>query len=306
MMRVTQGMIAKNSLRYINSSYGKLDKLQSQISSGKKITKASDDPIVAMKSLKYNTQLSQVEQYKSNVSQAYTWLENSEDNITEGIDVMGKVRDLVVQVKNGTNGEAELEATGVEIGQLKEQLIQIANTQVNGRYIFSGSNSDVAPIVKNPDGSYTYNFENYTSSSDVNFNVSSNATLKVNANPNSAFGGTSGSGQNVFEMLNSLETALKSGSLDGIDSDAVLSDIDQFTNTMSSERSDIGARYNRLELIDSRLKLQEETATKVLSDNEDVELEEVITDFITQQSVHRAALSVNAKIVQPTLIDFLN
>lgn len=306
MMRVTQGMIAKNSLRYINSSYGKLDKLQSQISSGKKITKASDDPIVAMKSLKYNTQLSQVEQYKSNVSQAYTWLENSEDNITEGIDVMGKVRDLVVQVKNGTNGEAELEATGVEIGQLKEQLIQIANTQVNGRYIFSGSNSDVAPIVKNPDGSYTYNFENYTSSSDVNFNVSSNATLKVNANPISAFGGTSGSGQNVFEMLNSLETALKSGSLDGIDSDAVLSDIDQFTNTMSSERSDIGARYNRLELIDSRLKLQEETATKVLSDNEDVELEEVITDFITQQSVHRAALSVNAKIVQPTLIDFLN
>ncbi|KKB74483.1 MULTISPECIES: flagellar hook-associated protein FlgL [Bacillus] len=305
-MRVTQGMIAKNSLRYINSSYGKLDKLQSQISSGKKITKASDDPIVAMKSLKYNTQLSQVEQYKSNVSQAYTWLENSEDNITEGIDVMGKVRDLVVQVKNGTNGGAELEATGVEIGQLKEQLIQIANTQVNGRYIFSGSNSDVAPIVKNPDGSYTYNFENYTSSSDVNFNVSSNATLKVNANPISAFGGTSGSGQNVFEMLNSLETALKSGSLDGIDSDAVLSDIDQFTNTMSSERSDIGARYNRLELIDSRLKLQEETATKVLSDNEDVELEEVITDFITQQSVHRAALSVNAKIVQPTLIDFLN
>lgn len=192
MMRVTQGMIAKNSLRYINSSYGKLDKLQSQISSGKKITKASDDPIVAMKSLKYNTRLSQVEQYKSNVSQAYTWLENSEDNITEGIDVMGKVRDLVVQVKNGTNGGAELEATGVEIGQLKEQLIQIANTQVNGRYIFSGSNSDVAPIVKNPDGSYTYNFENYTSSSDVNFNVSSNATLKVNANPISAFGGTSG------------------------------------------------------------------------------------------------------------------
>ncbi|MEA5632616.1 flagellar hook-associated protein FlgL, partial [Bacillus velezensis] len=50
---------------------------------------------------------------------------------------------------------------------------------------------------------------------------------------------------------------------------------------------------------------QEETATKVLSDNEDVELEEVITEFIAQQSVHRATLAVNAQIVQPTLIDFL-
>ncbi|TWK80530.1 Flagellar hook-associated protein 3 [Bacillus paralicheniformis] len=296
-------MIARNSLRYINSSYGKLDKLQSQISSGKKITRASDDPIVAMKSLKYNTQLSQVQQYKSNASQAFTWLENTETNITEGIDVMQKVRELVVKAKNNTNGDDELQAIGVEIGQLKEQLTQIANTQVNGRYIFNGTNSDVAPIVKNADGSYTYNFENYTSTSDVTINVSPNATLKVNANPITAFGGQSDSGQNVFQMLDSLEQALKSGSLDGMD--AILSDIDQFSSQMSAERSDIGARYNRLELINTRLSAQEETSTKVLSDNEDVELEEVITDFITQQSVHRAALSVNAKIVQPTLIDFL-
>ncbi|MCF7616424.1 flagellar hook-associated protein FlgL [Bacillus sonorensis] len=302
-MRVTQGMIARNSLRYINSSYGKLDKLQSQISSGKKITRASDDPIVAMKSLKYNTQLSQVQQYKSNASQAFTWLENTETNITEGIDVIQKVRELVVKAKNNTNGDDELQAIGVEIGQLKEQLTQIANTQVNGRYIFNGTNSDVAPIVKNADGSYTYNFENYTSTSDVTINVSPNATLKVNANPITAFGGQSDSGQNVFQMLDSLEQALKSGSLDGMD--AILSDIDQFSSQMSAERSDIGARYNRLELINTRLSAQEETSTKVLSDNEDVELEEVITDFITQQSVHRAALSVNAKIVQPTLIDFL-
>ncbi|MFN2744448.1 MULTISPECIES: flagellar hook-associated protein FlgL [Bacillus] len=302
-MRVTQGMIAKNSLRYISSSYGKLDKLQTQISTGKKITKASDDPIVAMKSLKYNTQLSQVEQYKSNVSQAFTWLENTETNITEGIDIMGQIRDKIVNAKNDTNGDTELKAIGVEIGQLKEQLIQVANTQVNGRYLFNGTNSDVAPIVKNADGTYTYNFESYTSSSDVNINVSPNATLNVNSNPNSAFGGKSDSGQNVFEMLSSLEDALNSNSLD--DMDAVIADIDKFTGQMSAERSDVGARYNRLELIETRLGVQEETSTKVLSDNEDVELEEVITDFITQQSVHRAALSVNAKIVQPTLVDFL-
>jgi len=302
-MRVTQGMIAKNSLRYINSSYGKLDKLQSQISSGKKITKASDDPVVAMKSLKYNTQLSQVKQYQSNASQAFTWLENTETNITEGIDIMSKIRELTVKAQNSTNGEDELNAIGVEIGQLKDQLIQIANTQVNGRYLFNGTNSDVAPITKNADGTYTYNFENYTSNSDVNINVSPNATLNVNSNPISAFGGQSGSGQNVFEMIESLENALKAGTMEGMEN--ALSDIDQFSNQMSNERSDIGARYNRLELINARLSEQEETATKVLSDNEDVELEEIITEFITQQSVHRAALAVNAKIVQPTLVDFL-
>ncbi|MCG8398453.1 flagellar hook-associated protein FlgL [Bacillus atrophaeus] len=297
-MRVTQGMIQQNSLRYIGSSYAKLDKLQSQVSSGKKISKASDDPIVAMKSLKYNTQLSQVKQYQSNASQAFTWLENTETNITEGIDVLSKVRDLVVKAKNGQNGEVELKSIGVEVNQLKEQLLNIANTQVNGRYIFNGTNSDSPPVVDNGDGTYTI-----PDADDVNVNISSNMTLKVNSDPKSAFGGTSASGQNVFEMLDSLENALNSGSVDDLKS--TLSDIDQFTDGMSAERSDIGARYNRLELINTRLETQEETATKVLSDNEDVELEEVITDFIAQQSVHRAALAVNAKIVQPTLIDFL-
>ncbi|MCI3195651.1 flagellar hook-associated protein FlgL [Bacillus sp. HU-1818] len=297
-MRVTQGMIQQNSLRYIGSSYAKLDKLQSQVSSGKKISKASDDPIVAMKSLKYNTQLSQVKQYQSNASQAFTWLENTETNITEGIDVLSKVRDLVVQAKNGQNGEAELKSIGVEVNQLKEQLLNIANTQVNGRYIFNGTNSDSPPVVDNGDGTYTI-----PDADDVNVNISSNMTLKVNSDPKSAFGGTSASGQNVFEMLESLENALNSGSVD--DMKSTLSDIDQFTDGMSAERSDIGARYNRLELINKRLETQEETATKVLSDNEDVELEKVITDFIAQASVHRAALAVNAKIVQPTLIDFL-
>lgn len=74
-----------------------------------------------MKSLKYNTQLSQVQQYQSNASQAFTWLENTETNITEGIDIMSKVRELAVQAQNDTNGEAELQAIGVEVKQLKEQ-----------------------------------------------------------------------------------------------------------------------------------------------------------------------------------------
>ncbi|MEG7334855.1 flagellar hook-associated protein FlgL [Bacillus sp. 0102A] len=297
-MRVTQGMIQQNSLRYIGSSYSKLDKLQSQISSGKKISKASDDPVVAMKSLKYHTQLSQVQQYQSNASQAFTWLENTETNITEGIDILSKVKDLAIQAKNDTNGEDERQAIGVEVKQLKEQLLKIANTQVNGRYIFNGTNSDKPPVTDNGDGTYTI-----SDTADVVVNISNNMNLKVNSDPKSAFGGTSESGQNVFEMLDSFEQALSSGSLDGMDS--VLDDIDQFSNGMSSERSDLGARYNRLELINTRLSAQEETSTKVLSDNEDVELENVITEFIAQQSVHRATLAVNAQIVQPTLIDFL-
>ncbi|MCI4170509.1 flagellin N-terminal helical domain-containing protein, partial [Bacillus spizizenii] len=88
-------------------------------------------------------------------SQAFTWLENTETKITEGIDNLSKVRELAVQDQSDTNGEAERQAIGVVVKQLKEQLLNIANTQVNGRYIFNGSNSDKPPVTDNGDGTYT-------------------------------------------------------------------------------------------------------------------------------------------------------
>ncbi|WP_049627497.1 flagellar hook-associated protein FlgL [Bacillus sp. JFL15] len=304
-MRVTQGMIAKNSLRFIGSSYDKLDRLQQQVSTGKKITKASDDPVVAMKGMQYRTQLAQVNQYQRNVSQGFTWLENSESSVNSETDIMGKIRDLMIKAKSDSNGETELKAIGTEIGQLKKQLVSVANTQVNGRYLFNGTNSDVPPITENADGTYTYNYENYKSASDVNINISNGAVLKVNSDPNSAFGGVAQNGDNVFEFLNSLEASLSKGTLSEADSNQILSDIDGFTDKMNAEKSNIGARTNRLELIKTRLESQAATAEKVLSDNEDVEMEDVIVDYLSQQTVHKAALSVNANIIQPSLIDFL-
>ncbi|ALC82498.1 MULTISPECIES: flagellar hook-associated protein FlgL [Bacillus] len=302
-MRITQGMLSQNSLRHITSSYEKMGKLQNQLSTGKKITRASDDPVVAMKSMQNRTSLEEVNQYTRNLTEAGSWLDNTETNITEGIDVLSRIRELVVSANNETNGLEERKAIGVEIGQLKEQMISSANSQVAGKYIFNGTKTDQAPIVKNDDGSYTYNFENYESTSDVNINVSKGVTLKVNSDPNEAFGGSSTSGQNIFEMLTDLENELKTGTLNNEKS--FLSDIDGFSNQMIAERSDIGARTNRMELVESRLEQQKVVATRMLSDNEDVDFEKVITDLLSQESVHRAALSTNSRIIQPTLIDFL-
>ncbi|MDI6578288.1 flagellin, partial [Bacillus subtilis] len=76
-------------------------------------------------------------------------------------------------------------------------------------------------------------------------------------------------------------------------------DMDHFSDGMSAERSDLGARYTRLELVNTRLSAQEETATTVLSDNEDVELAEVITEFIAQPSVHRGTLAGKSLVGEP-------
>ncbi|WP_406686218.1 flagellin, partial [Rossellomorea vietnamensis] len=100
-----------------------------------------------------------------------------------------------------------------------------------------------------------------------------------------------------------IQDSLESGDVSSLDSQ--LESLDGVMNTLSAERSDLGARYNRLEMVDDRLAQQEVTANRILSDNEDADIERVITDLKTQESVHRAALSVGARIIQPTLMDFL-
>lgn len=301
-MRVTQGMISQNSLRNISKSYEKLSKINEQAQTGKRFTKTSDDPVAAVKSLQYSTALFRNEQYKNNLNEAQNWIDTSETSVTEIIDIMSNIRDKVLDAANGTKQPEDLAAIGVEIGQMKNQIIDAMNTQMLGKFVFNGTNTNVKPVVENADGTYTFNFENYTDSNAVQANISDGITLNVNSNPISAFGGQA-NGQNVIEMLTDLENSLKNGTF--ANSDDALGSIDQFKEVMSAERSDLGARSNRVDLVGSRLTSQFQVLKNAKSDNEDVESEKAILDLLQQETVNRAALATTAKVIQPSLVDFL-
>ena len=84
-----------------------------------------------------------------------------------------------------------------------------------------------------------------------------------------------------------------------------LGKLDTHMDNIVNARAELGARQNRIELMEDRIDFQEVTAKRMLSDNEDADIEQVITDLTSQESVHRAALSVGARIIQPSLMDFL-
>ncbi|MDR0138782.1 flagellar hook-associated protein FlgL [Metabacillus idriensis] len=292
-MRVTQSMLAGNSLRNLSKSYEKMGTYQDQLATGKKINRPSDDPVVAMKGMHYRTNLTEVEQYQRNISEAYQWMENSEAGIEQGTQVLQRVRELMVQASNGTNGPEDLKAIGAEIKQLKEDLVGSANTQVAGNYIFNGTQTKEAPVTLNADGTVTVNIDK----SPFEIEVSKGVQLKANINSDNVFS------EDLFTVMDSIEKALSSGDASGLD--GLLSDLDGKMDLMSAERAELGARYNRLELIEDRVGKQEIVSTRILSENEDADLEKVIMDMTAQESIHRAALSVGARIIQPTLMDFL-
>ncbi|MGY3714874.1 flagellar hook-associated protein FlgL [Sutcliffiella cohnii] len=291
-MRVTQGMLAQNSLRHLNNSFGKMGKLQDQLATGKKITRPSDDPVVAMKGMYYRTNLTEIQQYKRNLSEVYAWMDNSEASLEHVQSAMHRGRELLVQAGNGALSAEDRQAIAVEIGQIKEDLAQVANTQVAGRYIFNGTAVNQPRITDASDPS-TISTENEP----FMVEVSRGIKLQSNINSDNVFS------KEMFELWNDMEQALLSDDTGKIQE--LLGRFDKQSEKISAERSELGARYNRLEMVDDRIGYQEVVATRILSDNEDADIERVITDLVAQESVHRASLGVGARIIQPSLMDFL-
>ncbi|MFD2922571.1 flagellar hook-associated protein FlgL [Halobacillus naozhouensis] len=290
-MRVTQGMLTNNMLRNLSNSYSQMGKYQEQLYTGKKISQPSDDPVVAMKGINYRSQLSEVQQYKRNIGTVHNWMDNSDAALDKATQAMQRIRELTVQASNGTYEDGQRANIAKEIRQLKEHLGTIANTKVNDKYIFNGANTTEAPVDLS-------GFTVDSIQTPVQIEVSAGVKIQVNVNPQPVFG------QKLFEDIEAFADALE-----GDGSDEELSDFlgtfDQHIDNIVNERADLGARMNRVELIEDRIEAQEVSATKMMSENEDADIEKVITNLKTQESIHRAALAVGSRIIQPTLMDFL-
>ena len=292
-MRVTQGMLSNNMLRNLTNSYAKFNTYFDQLSTGKKISLPSQDPVVAMKGINYRAQVAEIGQFQRNISKVHNWMDNSDAALDKATAAVQKLRELAIQASNGTNDDQALNSIKEEAEQLQEHLIDIANTNVNGKYIFNGTNTETAPVTKNEDGDIL--IEHNTSP--VMIEVAHGTKLQVNVEGESIFS------EDLFADIDNFIEALESGNQEGMDQS--ISVLDENINRIIDERADLGARMNRLELVENRLSEQEIIATKTMSDNEDIDFEEVITNLITQESLHRAALAAGSRIIQPSLIDFL-
>jgi flagellar hook-associated protein 3 FlgL len=300
-VRVTQSMLANNMLKHLSASYANLGKYQEQLSTGKKINRPSDDPVVAMKGMAYRTNLTEVEQLKRNFSEAYNWIENSDAALDKATQALQRIRELVVQASNDTYEETQRQAISQEIKQLTEHLVTIANTKVGDKYIFNGTNT-LQPPVQMVNGSITTS----SNAEEVKIELAKGIYIGVNVDPTKVFHyDASQKGKGLFSDLQSLANDLDDPAKTGKDINEYLGYIDQHITNLLGVRAELGARMNRIELMEDRIDSQKVIAEKMLSDNEDVDMEKVITDLKTQESVHRAALAVGARIIQPTLVDFL-
>ncbi|WP_163144129.1 flagellar hook-associated protein FlgL [Bacillus sp. 22-7] len=285
-MRVTQSMLSNNMLRNLSNSYSRMDKLQDQISTQKKFTKPSDDPVAAMMGMNYRTDLNRVQQFTRNIGEVRNWVDSTDDALDKGVLALQRIRELTLQASNGTLEEDQRKAVAEEVKQLKEHLQNLGDTQVGGKYIFNGNQTNVKPS------------ESGFQSGTIELEVFSGIKIPVNTEGKAIFGDMLSDDGDIQKLITALETN------DPAVGD-MLESVDKNIDNFLSARALIGAKQNRVELMEDRLSQQEVFSTRILSDNEDIDMEKAIIELTTQESIHRAALSVGARIIQPSLTDFL-
>lgn len=301
-MRVTNRMLINNMINNIGANLRRMEKYQNRLSTGKKINVPSDDPVVAARALKLRTDVSRLEQYDRNVKDAMSWMEITESALANINDILHRARVLAVQGANGTTTPDDTKKIAEEVKQLKHQLIQVANSTYSGRYIFSGFKTDQRLLDE--DG----NFEIEVSNNEkIIYEVDIGDDIHINLTGGDVFniGGeaTASATPLMIELFNDFITALEAGDHSTIG--GFLDDIDEHMDNISRVRSDIGARYNRLELTENRLSKNIYNFIKLMSENEDIDQAENIMLLKSEENVYQASLAGGARIIQPSLMDFL-
>lgn len=146
-MRITNKMMTNNALYNINNNKNLLSSLEQQYSSGKKITKPSDDPIVAVRALKFRTNLSELNQYyEKNIPDALAWMDVTESALNTVNSIITSMNTYCNQGANDYPTAEDRNAIATNLEQLKGQLYQEGNTNYAGRYVFSGYKTDTSLV----------------------------------------------------------------------------------------------------------------------------------------------------------------
>ena len=299
--RVTQRSITTTTMAGLQANQARMQQLQEQLSSGRQVNRPSDSPVKTVEAMQFRGTLSRTEQYVRNAEDGLAVLGTADTVLSSGLDMVRRARDLTLTGMNASQGTQGREALAAEIDQLRESLIGIANTRYLDRPIFGGTTSGSLAYTS-PVGTYVGD------TGAASRTVAAGTQVEVTVTGPEAFG-RAGSGSQLFEVLAGLsaqlrdETAPPVGGVRSLDDG--LTKLDKAAEQIIATLGKIGARFNRVETMKATAEDSLVTLTNSLSEVESIDLPKTIMDLQMQEVAYKAALGATARVVQPSLLDFL-
>ncbi len=297
-----------------------LYKTQEQALTLKKILVPSDDALGTSTIIKSNNSLGNISSYKDNISTLSAETKMTESIFTTMIDKMDRINELTVQAANGTNNAETLKAIQAEITELKSNIVDLANTKYNDKYIFSGVNTGTVPYSLEADGSIVYNGTKTlnpdgtidTSNTDYQrkTEIAENVYMSVNYAGDSIFGTYDATtdpatGTGLFKTLGDLDAALTAPT---VDFDLIREQIDKVQagiSTLSNYRSANGINAQRLDMTLTSLEDTELLITSQKSAVQDLDAAEAYTKYSKEMYTYQASLQISSSSLSSSLLNYL-
>ncbi len=293
-MRVTNRLLIDTVLDNLQRSTDRLLKRQTQVSSGKQLSRPSDDPVRIGRALTLRSSKAVTEQHLQNVDQAKSWLDSTDGALQQVTSLLQRLRELTVQGANGTLSTQDRVSAAVEVRQLLLYAIQVSNNKQGDQYVFAGFQTKTQPFAMNATNDGVVYSGDANSIQRV---ISPGVTVSVNIPGGNVF-------PDLFNLVLNIENDLKTQNVTSL-AQTRLSELSSVTDTFTNALAEVGAKQVRISVTADRLESQRLTLTELQSKTEDLDLAEAIMDLTAQENVYNAALQTGARVIQPKLFDFL-
>lgn len=317
-MRITNQMLSNKVLTNLNSIHKDLNKYHTQISTGKRFQKASDDPIHAFRSMDVSSELNRTGQYEQNIDEAHSILEETYSSLSAVSDSLTEVKNTLLKGLSSTYNNEDRVILAQTVNSMKENIITQLNKDYAGKYLFGGFNTSSQPF-STVSGEVLYNNAPLSAITDVDSGglplaysdyLKESITIQTgkSTNVSTSLPGIAITGygeNNMMAVLDHISQALQDPNVPHDTLENLTDQVDDFFNSVQNKIAMTGSKSKNLETMQQQIDQVKVNLTQLLSDIEDVDIEDAIIHYESSEMAYESALAVAAKIIQPTLIDFL-
>ena len=294
-MRVSDLTISNNYINNLNTTKKRLDKLQKEVSTQTKISVPSDSPSGTVKILRYNGRLTQADTYSKNIETSLSFLEQTTAQLntiqTQTSDLLAKFTEL----KNATV-DSSLNIYAEKVDDAIKTMLDAANSEFDGKYIFGGTDYSQAPYGYNAGGT-AIELKVPDVSGEQNVKISANITQKTNMTGDEIFGNL-----DVFNTLITIRDNLKLGIRP---SDAEIKVVQDFNDHILAKSSQAGNIMNQLDSASTLLQQQTLSLQKLISNEQDVDIAKATVDLQDADYHLQLSYKISAMILPKSLLDYL-
>lgn len=295
-MRVTQNGVVDNLLAELNKNRAKYTDLSIQLASQKRVNRPSDDALAFGTGEEKKSIISRNEQYQSNLANGIEQARVVDDSITAMLEQMFDLKTLATKGANGSAlTDSDMEVLADNVAAVREKLVDLANTEANGRYIFAGTKTQ-APAFS-------------ISGTNVNYD-GNNQDLVIKANAkNNVVIAPSGealfdyNSESVFDLLGRVETALRTQDASAVN--AELGNINLAVEHMARIGGRVGNAINQMDYAYEHYQATNINLSSQVSRLLDTDYAEVASQLQNLDVSYQAALAVTSRMSQLSLLNYL-